>query len=171
MSSKSVHFGRTANLSRRGSVWTVFWGRAESQQNSFNFSRDFKAILGLRHFFGSGLPDVIEVFSSSFSGTFFAFLLTGPSLPRDLFLLSPLVTFSAGSVEDTVELRLPADWKNRLRTACLPGAAETLPDADFVRGIPGCRRASPSGARGPTTPRLRARTPRPAGSRPGGGGA
>lgn len=53
MSSKSVHFGRTANLSRKGSVWTVFWGRAESQQNSFNFSRDFKAILGLRHFFGS----------------------------------------------------------------------------------------------------------------------
>lgn len=84
-------------------------------------------------------------------------------------------TFSAGSVGDAVDLRLPADWKNRLRTACLPGAwaaAERPPDADFLRGIAGCRRASPPGARGRSTPRLRARARRDLfGGRPSGGGA
>lgn len=50
---------------------------------------------------------------------------------------------------DTLDLRLPADLKNRLRTTCLPGsgpAALELPDADFLRGIALCRRAGLLGA-------------------------
>lgn len=113
------------------------------------------------------------MFSSSFSGTFLAFFLVGPPFPSDLFLLSPSVTFSAGSVEDALDLRLPADLKNRLRTVCLPGpgpAAVEPPDADFPRGIAVCRRAGLLGARarGRTFSRLRARTPQPVRDRPWG---
>lgn len=73
----------------------------------------------------------------------------------------PYSTFSAGSVEDALDLRLPADLKNRLRTACLPGpgpAAVEPPDADFLRGMAAYTRAGLR-ARGRTPRRLRARTP------------
>lgn len=89
----------------------------------------------------------------------------------------PYSTFSAGSVEDALDLRLPSDLKNRLRTACLPGpglAAVEPPDADFLRGIAVCRRAGRlrAQARGHTSSRLRARArPELCGAWPVGGGA
>lgn len=58
----------------------------------------------------------------------------------------PSSTFSAGSGGHGVDLRLPAGRKNRLRTACRPGAAPAAlrsPGAGFVRGIAGCRRGGP----------------------------
>lgn len=59
--------------------------------------------------------------------------------------------FSAAPAGDAVDFRLPVDWKNLLKTACLADAG--LEEAGFRRDIarPGVNspRAGPSRARGP----------------------